>query len=715
MLRLGIRSALRSTLQDLPSRSTPPWRHIRSASAQRLRRAVRNASWVTIDVFDTALFRCVPDPEDVFEIVGMRCRGGTGMPRTASEFRACRREAEYRARQEVWRRSQADEVTLAQIYECLGTMLPGLDVEHTMQQELEVERAVCVANPDIKAFYDRLQRDGINVAFVSDTYLPSAFIDEMTKAAGYDGRHELFVSSEAVATKYRGTLFPYVAARLGASPARIVHIGDNVRTDFLNGREAGFQTYWYRRTAEPRGYFRAEKTLEARVLARIEALSIDAGEGAAECFEALGAGVLGPLFLGLTQWLARSVQEQGAELVLICARDGYVIHQIYERLRRSADLPPSSYFLASRRALTFPCLTKIDERALDTTLSFGDEGAPFSAFFERIGLDLAAFPRELAEVRCDPETRVTTESDRLKLRELFVRLEPHVLQAAAAERPPLLRYFQQIGFSETFKQLAFFDIGWGGSLLEATSAVVRELGARTECRAYYLATDERIRGLRKEAGSATSWLSHAGEPADVHGTVYGALWLLEIFFCAPHGSVLGYRLDESGTAVPVLREFDDAAPQVRAVSAIQDASLRFVDRWLAIFGPGGADISPEDAFRRLQRFVERPTNAEIDTFGGFTHVDHVGSTPVERPLAPALRPSEIVVDPKGALALYRRSFWKLGVLQRLLRSNAAARAMLTCAGVRGRAGYAGSRIRQKLSAAFSLWWPGVSDERGARG
>jgi FMN phosphatase YigB (HAD superfamily) len=624
------------------------------------------------------------------------------MPSSPQQFRSLRIEAERCAREQAWLLSRAEEVTLDQIYACLHDALPELDVEATMKEELAVERAVCIANPDIKALYERLQREGRAVAFVSDTYLPASFIDDLLTAVGYGGCHELFVSSECNATKNHGSLFSQVAAALDVPPTRILHIGDRFRSDFHNGRKAGFETYWYRKRVRPREHFRFEGTLAGRVLARIEALAVDGGDGRTDCFEAFAAGVLGPLFLGLTQWLARSVKEQGAELVLICARDGYVIHQIYERLRRRDDLPPSCYFMASRRSLSFPALTKVDERALDVTLCVGAEGAPIEAFFERIGLDITAFPIELGETGCDPTTRVATAPAYAKLRELFTRLEPYVLRAAAAERPLVLDYLRSTGFSTSSKQLAFFDIGWGGSLLEATSALVREFGARTECRAYYLATDERILNLRREAGTATSWLSHGGAPADVHRAVHAALWLMEVFFCAPHGSVIGYRRDEAGAATPVLREFDYDSPQAQAVSSIHQASLRFVDRWLEIFGGAGLEISREIAFRRLRRFVERPTNREIAAFGEFTHLDHLGSTPIVRPLAPAVSLSEMLTHPKSVIARYRSCFWKLGFLQRLLRSSASARMLCSILRQRGRLRSAWHRLRETVSFKLKL-------------
>jgi hypothetical protein len=150
-----------------------------------------------------------------------------------------------------------------------------------------------------------------------------------------------------------------------------------------------------------------------------------------------------------------------------------------------------------------------------------------------------------------------------------------------------------------------------------------------------------------------------------------------------------------------LREFDPDSPQARAVSGIHEASLRFVDRWLAIFGDAGPEISSDDAFRRLQRFVERPTNREIAAFGEFTHLDHLGSTAIERPLAPAVSLWEMLTHPKAVIARYRSCFWKLGFLQRLLRSGSSARVLSRVLRQRGRVRSIWHRVRGSVSVKFA--------------
>jgi hypothetical protein len=150
-----------------------------------------------------------------------------------------------------------------------------------------------------------------------------------------------------------------------------------------------------------------------------------------------------------------------------------------------------------------------------------------------------------------------------------------------------------------------------------------------------------------------------------------------------------------------LREFDHDSPQAQAVSSIQQASLRFVDRWLDIFGGPGLEISRDDAFRRLQRFVERPTNREIAAFGEFTHLDHLGSTAIVRPLAPPVSFSEMLTHPKSVIARYRSCFWKLGFLQRLLRSSTSARMLSNVLRQTGWLRSVWHRLRETVSLKFA--------------
>ena len=148
---------------------------------------------LSLDVFDTALLRCVDDPIAAFTLVGLHyAHAHPGLPQLA--FSAPRRVAEKAARAYVAKTFQRGDVTLDEIY-AQAELPRGWSRDDVRDSELAVERVLCVRNPYIHALYTRALAAGKRVAFVSDMYLPAPFIGELLDAAGYRERSSLLVSS----------------------------------------------------------------------------------------------------------------------------------------------------------------------------------------------------------------------------------------------------------------------------------------------------------------------------------------------------------------------------------------------------------------------------------------------------------------------------------------------------------------------------------------
>lgn len=653
-------------------------RRVNDVTSLRLATAISRARVVSFDVFDTALFRCVPEPADVFEIVALRLASQGDSTLSPAEFRQARVTAEADVRRRVWRDAQMEEVTLAQIYEELGRKLPAVDIDRAMRAELATERAVCARNPDLKKLYDRLVREGHRVIFISDTYFPKSFVAELLDAAGYDGPYDLFVSSAYGATKEHGTLFGRVAANLGVPPSAIVHLGDNRRPDVAAARRAGVEGYWYRKRPRPSHASRPDASLAGKIVTRLDALSaLEEIESPQErMFQDLGYALAGPLFLGLAQWLVERVRSEPTDIVLFCARDGAFVQRVYDSAARYVALPPSRYLKVSRRSLAFPSFETLDETNLDM-LSANFATIPTREFFSRLGIAIEKFPKALETVGLTPETLIRSHmhSERMQIQRLFKLLEPVVLQRSAHERPLLLEYLRDIGCLDA-GNVALFDIGWGGTLQYALASVLRSAGATAKLRGYYLSTDERVRRLEPQSGSATAWFASGGQPIWMHRLVQPAYWLLEVLFGAQHGTVLGYRRDVSGDVDAVLHDYDDNGPNALVAKAVQASAFRFAEKWFSIFDGLGPPITMELAFDRYQRFVERPTHAEARFFGDLVHVGGLGDTQEIQRIAqpPPLR--EALARPKTFLTEYRDTKWPVAFLQRVFGSNAVARTFL---------------------------------------
>lgn len=165
---------------------------------------------VSLDVFDTAIFRKVFSPTDIFNIVEETL---------GSNFKALRIEAQDKAR------SKSIFYNIADIYK-------EMKVPFNPKEEIKAEYINCYANPDILDLYKKAEADYI---FISDMYLPEVVIKSMLEKCGYKNPR-VFVSCDLKAMKADGKLFKKVEEILGRKISK--HIGDNYGCDIMGAQKA---------------------------------------------------------------------------------------------------------------------------------------------------------------------------------------------------------------------------------------------------------------------------------------------------------------------------------------------------------------------------------------------------------------------------------------------------------------------------------------------
>lgn len=155
----------------------------------------------SIDVFDTAVFRDVYQPTDIFTLIENEVGNG---------FRQKRINAEAKASQIM------KFYSLKDIYRYLIGFNPT--------KEIEMELNHVYANPEILEMYNKNPK---NYIFISDMYLSSDVIKQILEKCGYKNP-KVFVSCEEKCNKGSGVLFEKVERRIGKITK---HYGDNYRSD----------------------------------------------------------------------------------------------------------------------------------------------------------------------------------------------------------------------------------------------------------------------------------------------------------------------------------------------------------------------------------------------------------------------------------------------------------------------------------------------------
>jgi predicted HAD superfamily hydrolase len=178
-------------------------------------KALRHATAISFDIFDTALIRYVDHPADVF--LHLEQHPAFRAHSFQVPVARLRMRAESTARAMVAKLISSHEVNLLEIYQVFCDVA-GLSREYApafLAAEEQIELALCVVNPPLHALYKQARAAGKQVLFVSDTYHTQEFLLRLLHSVDYEATPEtIFASSAARKSKQSGELFPVVLATL---------------------------------------------------------------------------------------------------------------------------------------------------------------------------------------------------------------------------------------------------------------------------------------------------------------------------------------------------------------------------------------------------------------------------------------------------------------------------------------------------------------------
>jgi FMN phosphatase YigB (HAD superfamily) len=613
---------------------------------------------LSLDVYDTALLRSVFEPRDVFVLVEHQLLLEHG--RCFDGFATARFEAELALVRAVWRQDRSREVTLDGIYDALVRRHPAWAHHRQRLQaaELDAELTVTTPNPAARAVYDDALRRGKRLVFATDIYLPAQHIERVLERSGYGGPHRLFVSCEVGLNKASGRLFDHMLSELATSPQRILHIGDNLQSDFVQARQRGLRALrcanaeqlWRERVA---GHESATRAVTAPLHAgvpparsagdvaylalakRFELQRHDLGllagkrtgktagdcaAGALEVAAQVGYLVLGPILAGFSKWLIEHAAERGHRTLHFVSRDGWLLQQAF-RIVAARDRRPCQdrYFLSSRRAL-LPAVFDRDVRTcLDRHFLFAGETASLRQYLSFLGLSKPDAETAAAHGLGNLDERIDSLDESAyarRRREVFLTyLEFRVDELARgldAERETFLSYMRQEGLFDQ-ASIAFVDCGWHGSGLAQLSTLIRTHSA-APVTAYYLGAARGCNAKQSGLASAIAYLHHEGEGIERTRTFTELARLLELFLSTDQPPLLGFeRRSQTGQIVP---RFDLAGSAVDPrIRMLQSQALRYVEDYAAWPTETLPRLPHSKVVAALHRLVESPTRDESRDIG----------------------------------------------------------------------------------------------------
>lgn len=327
------------------------FRQIDGYTIGQLYQAAQKADVISVDLFDTLIMRKVLFSSDVIELVQERLKERNiqipdfGNRRMASEKTL----------------SKTYAPTLTEIYRDMTSGDHGLDVNpgDLAGMEWSIDRALCVPRKKLCEILRQLKEAGKEIYIVSDTYYTKEQLELLLADCGISFYTDIFASCEYGTGKTQ-ELFLRLKHKIDGRTC--VHIGDDITADVEAAQRYGivpFRIFAGLELFEMAGYlglWNEMRSLSNRIRLGMFAARLfndpflfesDEREIRVECSCDIGYLFLAPMISDFVFWLDEQVRAFSINTIWFCARDGYLVKQLYELLDGGAA---SVYFLTSRSA-----------------------------------------------------------------------------------------------------------------------------------------------------------------------------------------------------------------------------------------------------------------------------------------------------------------------------------------------------------------------------
>ncbi|GAA0738786.1 hydrolase [Sphingomonas japonica] len=571
---------------------------------------------LSLDCFDTLLWRDVAAPRDVF--AGIDLPGGAVEPRMWAERTARRRQRN---------RGKGIEIDLATIHRTFDPTANAEQQARAVAHECALEARHCFGFAPTIALMRAAKERGLGIVIVSDTYLSEAQLRMLIEqAAGADVLaliDRVFVSSQYRVGKTAG-LFAQVLSALGIDPQALFHVGDNPAADRDAPSRLGIgcaHLIQFDRASEQR------LRLEAGAAAMIDpavrmttpawqrhraAVALRSDDSPAAM---LGHDVLGPLLHEFSQWLHDEIAALSDALgkpvrPLFLMRDGYLPLEMF-RAAFGADGPAAAVEISRITATraSFVDAASVEVHVIDTldrvsTATLADQLMLTAAERRQAqaGGTRGAFRRAVLERK--QVARIVARS-----RQFADRLIAHLAAAGV----------------ENGDAVMLVDLGYNGTVQNLVAPMLADRMKLTVVGRYLMLREGVASGLDK-----AGFLDRRHYEARVLNALSGSIAVLEQLCTVAQGSTTDYRSD--GSPIRAASGIKGAQSTVR--DAVQAAAIAYVAN--AARGVVKANaVQDRDADRRsaaavLARLMFLPIAREVELLEAFDHDVNLGSDDVVR-------------------------------------------------------------------------------------
>lgn len=533
---------------------------------------------ISFDVFDTLLIRRILEESDVFHLVGIKLQ--------INGFRKIRKRAETEAIIRKKRVENTDEVTLYDIYSVINEWY-DVDIKNGIETEMEVESAVCMANPYWSEVFVQLKKEGKKVIAISDMYLTKKEIRNLLETNGYEWDGEIFVSSECGVSKRNGYIYDLVRKSLG-DEKKYIHIGDNLEYDIQMARKHGWSTIYYKNVHRVGRPYRelSKSMLVESVTGGIIDACLHNGKCSMTKLEEFGFNYFGRLNIGYCQWLNKLAKQNDIDKFFFISRDGYLLHKIYNKFfcKVSNEYVYVSRFALSQIVAGMDIELFVQQNVMPRTIN---NICTLEMLLQELQLeDLKGSLQEVG-LKCED---VVSKYNYEKIRSFFYNQKDEVAKQYYLEYSAAEQYFKNC--LKDSKKVCIVDVGWYGT---CTSCMVDFLKKGIHWNGEIFGAQIGIEGGEHNielitSGKIYSYVFSPNNNSNIykqHDVEIGNV-IAEIIFSAPEPSLQKYSIDSMGRPKLVFLKEPDGNNKI--VSEVQNGVMQYAEQYYQLIESLGIEL-----------------------------------------------------------------------------------------------------------------------------
>ena len=378
------------------------FKHIEAIYKNELEKKISQANVVSFDLFETLVMRQTVNPTDVIGYVDCRLQE-QGI--YIKEFSKKRLQSEKELS-----RNRAPK--LVEIYQdvLIKSKESGEIIEISAEKlaalEWEIDYDLIIARDVVCDIYKQAKQQGKVMYIISDSYYNEEKLKKILYKCGIEESLNIWSSSDYKTGKTQKLFDIFVKKESGK---KILHIGDDIIADIECAEKRGISTYKIYSSMElfeSVGYMGMDKYMDnlsdclkiGMFISKIfnNPFQFENEDLRIKVSDVYDIGYLfcAPIISDFVHWFEAQVRKRNIKNIWFCARDGYLIQQLYRKLlEKTNEVDNSIYFLTSRTVAIRAGVEKDEDICYINEMHFS--GTLKENLKKRFGIMIEQIPTEM--------------------------------------------------------------------------------------------------------------------------------------------------------------------------------------------------------------------------------------------------------------------------------------------------------------------------------